>query len=809
MLSSKGSSSRQSKKPLVHLKSKKWCFPPSPLLESSTCSTSTSRDTRSPAMSPEPNCAICLGKIEDKSFTDRCFHCFCKTCLFEWAKVKAECPVCRQAFDKIIFNIRAMDDYDEHAVESSHRHRYPLHSSPFAMYSTAIDGVSRFRYPTTLTPLRRRMLDFERRLQMQIHMTDYARHFPDNFLDFLENHRRGRNTTNSIANSVNNNVNNSSNSNTNPIRREDPMIGGQHPIRSTYNPGLYHNHYELDIFPPPAGTSAHRRYIYDSDLWVLTNGDGNTSRIREASARFFSSNPACTHRLIPWLNRELNSILSNPNETESLIPRIMNALLMYDITSVGFKKIIAPFTLNKTNQFIHEFYNFARSPYDMEQYTRIAIYVPRHRATIVESEPLPVHIGYRMEPDSPSTPDSMSSSDSSIEILNDRPNREMPALSPQSPGLYSIDDTNSDVSSTEIRQLITPSPAVTPSLQEGLLIRGSESAVNIMNEMSSTLNPTPIPRGDLPDVNFGNINIIDDFDNPKPGTSGIRLRTTAQTKWSESDTTDIDVGDELEAAIARFEKREVKSEVKKEIKTEVKSRVETTLNDNNFDDSDSNSSVLIVGYVKPLHERTPEFVDLISDTEQVNDSHESKRMKRSKKEKRDKHRKRSKARSHSRSPHSHSHNKRKCKHKSRDRSKDSHKHKYKHKLYRYSKHSRSKSNSSTSESSSSSSSSDELKHLSDSFKKKKHFHHKHRRHSHSRHSRSDFNPFSFNANRFDLNNSSSSLDRKPIASTTTTSTTSSLPNSRPSSISSVVIRKQPLETETIKIKHYYIYSDTD
>ncbi len=570
--------------------------------------------------------------------------------------------------------------------------------------------------------------------------------------------------------------------------------------RHALTPAFFRNPFEHDIFPPPAGTSAHRRYVYDSDLWVLTNGDGDISRSREVSFEFFSSNPACTHRLIPWLNRELNAILQNPNETETLTPRILNALLMYNITSVGFKKLIAPFTLMKTNHFIHEFYNFARSPYDMEQYSRISIYVPRHRATIVESEPLPPHLerlyGIAPQSYSSSSDSDSSTSDSSIEIISNSPVRDIPTVRPlfgDSPRVYSVNDTNSDVSSTEIEQLLTPSPVETPSLRDQ-----NVSLNNTNSELSPTLNPTPIPRGDLPDVNFGNIDIIDDFDNPKPGTSGIKLRNTAQTKWSDSDSTDVDVGHELEAAIARFEQKEDKSplncEVKKEIKTETTNHdsnaLNLDLNHNKEDDTQSDSSVLIVGYKKPLHERTPEFIDLGSDSEPLNDN-ESKlnELISNKKDKKGKHRKRLK--SVVRSPSPHSHNKRKCKHKSRERTKDKYKDKYKHKLFRYAKHSRSKSSSS---SSSSESSSDQFKHLSDSLKKK-HFRHKHKRHhsKHSRHSSRD--------DRYDIN-SSTPLERKPNTSRITST-------SLPSSLGSIVIRKTPIETETYKVKHYYIYSDTD
>jgi E3 ubiquitin-protein ligase Topors len=32
-------------------------------------------------------CAICLGKLENMSYTDSCFHKFCFVCLVEWSKV--------------------------------------------------------------------------------------------------------------------------------------------------------------------------------------------------------------------------------------------------------------------------------------------------------------------------------------------------------------------------------------------------------------------------------------------------------------------------------------------------------------------------------------------------------------------------------------------------------------------------------------------------------------------------------------------------------------------------------------------------
>ncbi|CAK8688504.1 unnamed protein product [Clavelina lepadiformis] len=61
-------------------------------------------------------CAICLAPPENKAVTDSCFHAFCFSCLKEWSKVKAVCPLCKNEFRYILYNVRANDDYDRFEV---------------------------------------------------------------------------------------------------------------------------------------------------------------------------------------------------------------------------------------------------------------------------------------------------------------------------------------------------------------------------------------------------------------------------------------------------------------------------------------------------------------------------------------------------------------------------------------------------------------------------------------------------------------------------------------------------------------------
>src|SRR6218665_1972197 len=108
----------------------------------------TANQDESRAGSPDPNCSICLCKMEDKSFTHSCFHMFCFTCLLEWSKIKAECPLCKQSFNSIIHNIRSESDYDVYNLRDA-----TIVASPPAAISPD-DDVHLFPFLFGRTPLR-------------------------------------------------------------------------------------------------------------------------------------------------------------------------------------------------------------------------------------------------------------------------------------------------------------------------------------------------------------------------------------------------------------------------------------------------------------------------------------------------------------------------------------------------------------------------------------------------------------------------------------------------------------------------------
>ena len=251
--------------------------------------------------SPEPNCSICLGKLENRSFTDSCFHTFCFTCLLEWSKVKAVCPLCKQPFKSIIHNVRSIEDYDQYLLRSEDDGNG---ESP--------EG-HRFRYRTTLTT-ERWMLRQHRDQSRQLRM----------------------------------------------LQQPTSMT-----TRSQWHRMRQH------------ATSDFRRRVYARGLRVQAAEQvtGRPIRLRDVTAEFFRRNPACTHRLVPWLNRELNVLLGNHEDhVVFVLELIMDLIKRYNIVEEAFTTHLESFLGRRTSHFIHEFLNFAQSPYDMCGYDAHAVY---------------------------------------------------------------------------------------------------------------------------------------------------------------------------------------------------------------------------------------------------------------------------------------------------------------------------------------------------------------------------------------------------------------------------------------------------
>ncbi|KAK2852191.1 hypothetical protein Q7C36_007392 [Tachysurus vachellii] len=131
-----------------------------------------------------------------------------------------------------------------------------------------------------------------------------------------------------------------------------------------------------------------RRWLYRCDVRVHGVRDGGRSR--DMSAEFFRKNPACLHRLVPWLKRELAVLYgSHDSVADVVLHLILSMITRHDIQDEAFLQELRPFLSSRTEHFLHEFLSFAKSPFNMEAYDRHAVYdcpAPSHLSAISEDD---------------------------------------------------------------------------------------------------------------------------------------------------------------------------------------------------------------------------------------------------------------------------------------------------------------------------------------------------------------------------------------------------------------------------------------
>uniref|UniRef100_G3TTP4 E3 ubiquitin-protein ligase Topors n=1 Tax=Loxodonta africana TaxID=9785 RepID=G3TTP4_LOXAF len=276
--------------------------------------------------SPDSKCPICLDRFDNVSYLDRCLHKFCFRCVQEWSKNKAECPLCKQPFDSIFHSVRAEDDFKEYVLRPS--------------YNFATPDVRRFRYRTTLTRDR-------------------------NTSVYSPSGTMNRRTTTPPDSGV---LFEGLGISTRPRDGEIPQLTRQIAMRrpATADERSMRKIQEQDIIN-------FRRTLYRAGARVRNIEDGG--RYRDISAEFFRRNPACLHRLVPWLKRELTVLFGAHGSLVNIVQHIiMSNVTRYDLESQAFVSDLRPFLLNRTEHFIHEFISFARSPFNMAAFDQHANY---------------------------------------------------------------------------------------------------------------------------------------------------------------------------------------------------------------------------------------------------------------------------------------------------------------------------------------------------------------------------------------------------------------------------------------------------
>ncbi|XP_037394835.1 topoisomerase I binding, arginine/serine-rich a isoform X2 [Pygocentrus nattereri] len=276
--------------------------------------------TISKETSPDSKCPICLDQFKNISCVDKCLHRFCFRCIHEWSKNKAECPLCKQPFSSIYHSIKAEDDFKQ----------YDLRPSENGSFGSL--AGQRFRYRTTLTGDRRA----ERRTSPP----------PDHGVMFE-----------GLSGSV-------SHGNDRGFHRMVARLAARRQAQGEGRTLRTLHEQEMIRF---------RRTLYRRGLWVRGVRDGGRSR--EISVEFFRGNPACLHRLVPWLKRELTVLYGAHGSLVNIVQHIvMSQITRYNLQDPAVLQELRPFLLSRTEHFIHEFQSFAQSPFNMEAYDQNAVY---------------------------------------------------------------------------------------------------------------------------------------------------------------------------------------------------------------------------------------------------------------------------------------------------------------------------------------------------------------------------------------------------------------------------------------------------
>ncbi|XP_006025031.1 E3 ubiquitin-protein ligase Topors isoform X2 [Alligator sinensis] len=278
--------------------------------------------------SPDSKCPICLDRFDNVAYLDRCLHRFCFRCVQEWSKNKAECPLCKQPFHSIIHTVRAEDDFKEYILKPSENGSF---ASP---------NGRRFRYRTTVTR-EHRTTSSQRSSSSRRTLSP-----PDNGILFEAFSSQ-------------------------PVQQRD--VGIQQMIRklasrrqASAEGRSLRQIQEQEIIN-------FRRALYRSGVRIRSVQDGG--RYREISAEFFRRNPACLHRLVPWLKRELTVLFGAHGSLVNIVQHIiMSNVTRYDLGSKAFADDLKPFLLHRTDHFLHEFISFARCPFNIEAYDQHANY---------------------------------------------------------------------------------------------------------------------------------------------------------------------------------------------------------------------------------------------------------------------------------------------------------------------------------------------------------------------------------------------------------------------------------------------------
>ncbi|XP_061474583.1 E3 ubiquitin-protein ligase Topors-like [Rhineura floridana] len=258
-------------------------------------------------------CAICLERIQDTTYLNPCNHRFCFDCIQKWSRKKVICPLCKQHFHSFFHTVSTKGTFCEYVL--------PSNGDCFSHYGSR-DGHTTVSTERLASP-------------------------PDNGILFDE-----------IKGTLS--------------QREKDVYQLMRQFAVTKSPANVEV-ISLGKFKAQA-VIQFRRGLYHAGIHVQNAQNPDFNQI--ASAEFFSRNPTCFDRLIPWLKRELKVLCGNQRPLiHTLQNFILNNMTQHDLQSKEFEVLLWPHLRHFSAHFLHEFISFVQSPFNLKKYDWNASYV--------------------------------------------------------------------------------------------------------------------------------------------------------------------------------------------------------------------------------------------------------------------------------------------------------------------------------------------------------------------------------------------------------------------------------------------------
>lgn len=316
--------------------------------------------------------------------------------------------------------------------------------------------------------------------------------------------------------------------------------------------------------------------------------------------RFFlsshRSNEAQMHRLMPWLHRELMCFNNDQHQPIShLVQSIQNLIQTYDMTSFEFQSRIRTLVPNHTEHFIHELINYASSPYDLIGYDRFVTYLPR------------------FEPDAADVVNISSSEDGSdVEFVGPidveasdsivANNTTIQNDSEQSGSRNLVEQPCASTSNSNSSR--TNDGTTVPQTQQTNIASGDDSEEE---EITNYLRDRP---------NVSNEEVIRGRTGPSPNANNTPSQNVNNNEKSDDDSNRTIIVAPNEPSTSQSTNNTTVHVPEITPKVEPNSQTKSTEEIIDADNGDSDSDeCLFVCAKKPPHLRTPEYVELNSDSD--------------------------------------------------------------------------------------------------------------------------------------------------------------------------------------------------